>query len=98
MKFLVTLKSILPLLHNISPDGLSFIAHDFIPIGTKLKITFAYGDYFYGGSAKLIWCRKEGDIKYRAGVQFMGEPKLPDNLIGLDDINWLKTAIKKGKI
>jgi hypothetical protein len=83
---------------NISPEGLSFMVHDFISVGTKLKVTFAYGDYFYGGSAKVIWCRKEDDIKYRVGAKFIGEPKLPDNLIGLEDINWLKSAIKRSGI
>jgi len=77
-------------IYNISPGGVCFIAKDSIPVGTILKLTFAYEKYFYGGSAKVIWVRLDSEDKYRVGAEFINNPKLPENLIGLIERKRLK--------
>jgi len=78
-------KSYSSLIHNISPEGACFLSQDFIPIGSILKLTFLYEKYSYGGSAKVIWVKQEADNKYKVGVKFIDQPKLPENLIGLEE-------------
>jgi len=87
-------KSYSSIIYNISPEGACFLAHDFIPIGSTLKLSFCYEKYFYGGFAKVVWIRQDLDNKYRVGVKFIDEPKLPENLIGLAEIRRLKKALK----
>ncbi len=84
-------------IHNISPEGACFIAHDFIPVGSILSLSFSYDKYFYGGFAKVIWIGQDANSKYKVGVKFINEPKLPDNLIGLAEIRRLKEALKAVK-
>jgi hypothetical protein len=87
-------KSHSSVIQNISPDGACFLAHDFIPIGSTLKLIFSYERYSYGGFAKVIWVRQDIDNKYKVGVKFINDPKLPENLIGLKEIRRFKTALK----
>lgn len=78
------------IIQNISPEGACFLAHDFIPKGSRLKLSFFYEKYCYGGFAKVAWIKHETDNKYEVGVKFINKPNLPENLIGLVEIKRLK--------
>ena len=61
---------------NISRGGVSFLAHEFIPKGTMLKIAFFWEKFSYDGFAKVAWTRKDSDNdRYETGVEFMNPPK-----------------------
>jgi len=80
--------------HNISPEGACFLAREFIPVGSTVKLSFVYEKYSYGGLTKIIWIKQESESKYKVGVKFIDGFKLPDNLIGPEELRRLKSALK----
>jgi hypothetical protein len=86
------------IIQNISPDGACFLAKDFVPVGSIIKLSFSYEKYFYGGFARVVWIKQLSEDKYNVGVKFTEDPQLPENLIGLAEIRKLKAALKKFKV
>ena len=86
-------KSYSSVMRNISPEGACFLAHDFIPKGSTVKLNFFYDKYCYGGLAKVAWIKQRSEHEYEVGVKFIDKPKLPENLIGLAELKRLKAKI-----
>jgi len=62
---------------NISQGGISFLADEFIPKGTILKLEFALEEFTYDDFAKVIWVMEEAaGNQYEVGAEFMTIPKV----------------------
>ena len=83
-------KSYSSVIRNISPAGACFLAHDFIPKDSTIKLSIFYNKDCYGGLAKVAWIKQKAENKYEVGVEFINKPRLPENLIGLAEIKRLK--------
>jgi len=64
------------LTRNVSQGGIDFFAHNFIPLGTILKIKFSLTEFSYDGLAKVIWIKEViHNEKYEVGAKFTNMPE-----------------------
>ncbi|MDO8661898.1 MAG: PilZ domain-containing protein [Candidatus Omnitrophota bacterium] len=62
---------------NISEAGISFLADEFIAVGSVLKIQFSLKEFSYDGFAKVVWIMEDTrNERYEIGAQFMSLPRV----------------------
>lgn len=61
---------------DISQGGVRFLAHEFIPTDSHLKISFTFKTYInYHAFVKVVWVKEEkGTDDYEVGVEFVNMP------------------------
>ena len=61
---------------NVSQNGICFFVHEFIPVGTILKVRFSLKTFSYEGFVKVVWCMEDTrDDRFEVGAGFINIPK-----------------------